>query len=306
MAAASSSRLAGLNDASGVDGELLDGELLDGYPRNDCQEVNRLNNWFSVREVGPQTWAISDGGDDTIYLVEGQNRALLIDTGWGIGDLPALVASLTNKPVTVVNSHGHPDHAYGDSQFPTVHVHSADVWLVEGLHKPRNRQHLAENAIARMAPAGFDISRWAASVPHLVPIASGHVFDLGGRQLEAINLPGHTPGGLVFLDRASRQLFTGDSILAGPIWMHLRESLPLGQFLANLEMLRAQAAAWDVLLPAHSTTPLAKTILDDLIVGIGEVVAGRLVGRVEHTIAGDGLRCDFGTCGVVYDPERLR
>lgn len=264
-----------------------------------------MDNWFQVQEVGPRTWAIDDQGQDTIYLVEGGERALLIDTGWGIGDLPALVHSLTDRPVTVVNSHGHPDHACGDGQFPQVYVGEADLRLVEGLQQAENRRFLAENVIASMAPADFDLSAWVAMAATLAPLSHGHVFDLGGRRLETIALPGHSPGGLCFLDRVHRQLFTGDSILAGPIWMHLRETLPLRQFEANLKELRTQADAWDYLLPAHSTTPLAKTVLDDLIAGIGEVFSGRLVGQLEHTIAGDGLRCDFGTCGLVYNPERL-
>ena len=267
--------------------------------------MNGLDNWFEVREVSPRTWAIDDRGQDTIYLVAGDDRALLIDTGWGIGDLPTLVASLTDRPVMVVNSHGHPDHACGDSQFPSVHIRAADVWLVEGFQPAENRRWIAENIIASLAPAGFDVSTWAAKPPTLVPIADGHIFDLGGRRLETIALPGHTPGGLCFLDRADRQLFTGDSILAGPIWMHLRESLPLPEFEANLRKLKAQAEAWNHLLPAHGATPLPKTVLDDLIAGIGEVLSGRLVGQPEHTHAGDGLRCDFGTCGVVYRADHL-
>ena len=66
-------------------------------------------SWFSTREIGPHTRAIDDCGQDVLYLVCGDERCLLVDTGWGVGDLPGLVASLTPLPVTVVNTHGHPD-----------------------------------------------------------------------------------------------------------------------------------------------------------------------------------------------------
>ena len=82
--------------------------------------------WFTTRRLGDRTWAIDDGGSDTIYLIVGDERALLLDTGWGVGDLPALVASLTSLPLLVVNTHGHPDHTYGNGQFAQVYIHPDD------------------------------------------------------------------------------------------------------------------------------------------------------------------------------------
>jgi glyoxylase-like metal-dependent hydrolase (beta-lactamase superfamily II) len=67
-------------------------------------------NWLRARLVAPATWAIDDNGMDTMYLVAGAERCLLVDTGYGIRDLPALVASLCPLPATVFDTHGHPDH----------------------------------------------------------------------------------------------------------------------------------------------------------------------------------------------------
>ena len=75
-------------------------------------------DWLKVRQLDDDTWAIDDHGQDICYLVCGQDRCLLIDTGWGIGDLRALVAELNPLPLTVVNTHGHPDHTFGNWQFP--------------------------------------------------------------------------------------------------------------------------------------------------------------------------------------------
>lgn len=268
----------------------------------------KTTDWFTTRLVAHDTWAIDDHGGDVIYLVAGDERALLVDTGWGVGDLPALVASLTSLPLIVVNTHGHPDHALGNGQFERVHIHAADEPSVRtppsGERRRRTMDHLP-----RPLPPGFDPDTWARSVPEaLVPVQDGHAFDLGGRTLEVIALPGHSPGSICLLDRQAGLLLTGDSIHSGTIWLHLQNSLPLSQFFDHLRRVQGLAGAFDHILPAHgdlSTFPLPRGSLDDLIAGIERILSGEVIGRDEHTFAGDGLRCDFELCSIIYRPDRL-
>ncbi|MFL7795052.1 MAG: MBL fold metallo-hydrolase [Anaerolineae bacterium] len=267
------------------------------------------SEWFRVRDVGDATWAIDDRGSDVMYPVSGEERCLLMDTGWGVGDLPALVASLTSLPLTVVNTHDHPDHTFGNGQFDRVYVHATDEVAARKLPPAEMRAWIVDNVLPKPLPEGFQFDAWAVAGPGaLDTIQDGHVFDLGGRILEAISVPGHTPGSICLLDRQAKILFTGDSVLPGAIWLHLDESLPLRQFHENLQRLQDMADAFDTILPGHAdlqALPLSKTLLDDLIAGIGRILAGELVGREEKTFAGDGLRCDFGSCGIVYRPDRL-
>jgi len=126
--------------------------------------------------------------------------------------------------------------------------------------------------------------------------------------LEVVSVPGHTPGSICLLDRQARILFTGDSVLPGTVWLHLDESLPLRRFHENLQRLQTFADAFDTILPGHAdlqALPLSKGMLGDLVAGIERILAGELVGRKERTFVGDGLRCDFGSCGIVYRPDRL-
>jgi hydroxyacylglutathione hydrolase len=137
----------------------------------------------------------------------------------------------------------------------------------------------------------------------------GQAFGLGGRTLEVIALSGHSPGSICLLDRQARLLWTGDSIHSGTVWLHLQESLHLEQFLDNLRRIQGFAGAFDRILPAHgdlSALPLPKHTLDDLIAGIERILSGEIIGREEHTFAGDGLRCDFSSCSIVYRADRLR
>ena len=265
------------------------------------------SEWFRTRLVGHRTWAIDDNGQDTMYLVVGSERCLLVDTGWGVGDLPGLVASLTSLPVVVMNTHGHPDHACGNGQFSEVHVAEADEPLVRQFLSVETRRRIWENDILRGPfPRGFSFDTWTTSAAaSLVPIRDGHIFDLGDRKLRAISVPGHTPGSLCLLDWEARFLLTGDSILAGPIWLHLDESTPLREFLTSLRRLQSFGGEFDHMLPAHGELPLSRQTLSDLIAGVERILDGKIVGTEEKTFAGDGLRCDFGSCGLVYRPDRL-
>jgi hydroxyacylglutathione hydrolase len=265
--------------------------------------------WPKVYPLGRDTWALDDRGSDVMYLAYGQERCMLIDTGWGVADLPALVTSLTSLPVTALNTHGHPDHTFGNGQFPEVHISRADEPLVQAPPATKMREWVAKFILPKPLPTDFDLETWATKLPgSLVPIEDGHRFDLGERVFEVIATPGHTPGSICLLDRDARFLFTGDSVVPGPVWLHLPESRPLGEFYASLQRLQGLTHTFDHILPAHGdpeTFPLSKDILEDLAQGVASILDGSVVGREEKNFAGKGLRCDWSLCGIVYQPDRL-
>jgi glyoxylase-like metal-dependent hydrolase (beta-lactamase superfamily II) len=260
-----------------------------------------ISNWLKVRKMDGNVWAIDDNGQDTMYLVEGKTKALLIDTGLGIGDLPELVASLTSLPVIVVNTHGHPDHVGGNYQFENTHIVREDIPMLHGCFTRQARNWLLKNVL-RCTPFPEPFREfWLAQKPKsIITIQPGHIFDLGGRLIQVIAVPGHTRGCIGLLDETERLLFTGDSILAGDIWLHLRESLPLNIFLESVNRLNLLTDKFDQILPAHSASPLPKAIISQLSEGITAILEGRLRGKPHRTFAGDGLVCNFGECGIVY------
>jgi len=265
--------------------------------------------WLHMRPLGHSTYAIDDNGRDMMYLVAGGERCAVIDTGFGIGDLASLVAEVTVLPVIVVNTHGHVDHVSGNGAFSVAYVGEGDLPGVSSLPPEEMRQGIRQRFANDPLLKAFNWDTWGMRVAgKIVPIKDGHVFDLGNRTLEVISLPGHTPGSLCLLDRSTRFLFTGDSIHGGTLWLHLRDSLPLHKFHDHLVHLRSYAAEFDTLLPGHAkpeNLPLPAKTLDDLIAGIELILAGELVGRPETTFVGDGLRCDFASCGILYRPDRL-
>jgi len=273
---------------------------------------NKQEGWYETRKVGKCIWAIDEHGTNTMYLIRGEEKCLLLDTGWGICNLLELVESLCTLPLIVVNSHGHPDHTFGNGLFSEVHIHPADKSFVQVAPTLETRQWIYDNAdivLSDDLPAEFEFDRWATTVPEsIIPIQDGDIFELGNRRLEVVELAGHSPGSICILDRMTRSLFAGDSILTGSIWLQLNESLPLSQYHQNLQRIQKFSDQFDYILPAHvklDQLPLPKTILDDLVNGIEKILAGELIGELEETFAGVGLRCDFGTCGILYNPDRI-
>ncbi len=189
-----------------------------------------------------------------------------------------------------------------------MHVAEADRELAAGgLSAGCRRWALDHGVLPGPLPPGLGVEAWLRSATSWVSIAEGDQFDLGERSLEVIALPGHSPGSICLLDRSTRSLFTGDSLHAGTIWLHLDESLPLREFQSSLRRLQAMSGEFDSLWPAHGSlegVPLPACLLDEMIDGIGEILAGKVTGMLEHTFAGDGLRCDFPGFGLLYRPDQ--
>ena len=139
------------------------------------------------RQLDEHTW-IGNGHrtyNESLYLVEGNDRAVLIDAGTRVPGLDKIVAGITSKPVTMILTHGHGDHVGGVGPFPEVWIGPADEQML------RNSQR-----------------RYQGQIKHLT---DGETIDLGGRKLEVMFTPGHTSGSVTFFDKANHYGFSGDA-----------------------------------------------------------------------------------------------
>ncbi len=139
------------------------------------------------RQLDEHTW-IGNGHrtyNESLYLVEGNDRAVLIDAGTRVPGLDKIVAGITSKPVTMILTHGHGDHVGGVGPFPEVWIGPADEQML------RNSQR-----------------RYQGQIRHLT---DGETIDLGGRKLEVMFTPGHTSGSVTFFDKANHYGFSGDA-----------------------------------------------------------------------------------------------
>lgn len=217
---------------------------------------------------------IRGGAGELCWLIQGNKRAALIDTGCGAKGLRELVESLTDLPVQVLLTHGHRDHIGGVSQFGTAWLHPADLPLVERATDPARRAQFVQGK----APEFFAGLPADAFPPHspttFFPLAEGNAFDLGGTVLEVLETPGHTAGSVCFLDRAHRVLYSGD-ICTRRTLMMLPESQPLTVLRATLQRLQALSGEYDLQLIGHDPAVPGAGVLEHLLECVQDILAGR-------------------------------
>lgn len=221
-----------------------------------------MEDWFTVEPLAPDTWAISEyrhWEETHCYLLEGNDRALLIDTGLGICDISEEVKTLTDKPVTAVATHIHWDHIGGHRYYSDFYAHEAELnWLAGEF--PLNMQTIRGMVVDRCElPQGYDVGTYEffQGTPTRV-LHDGDVIDLGGREITALHTPGHSPGHMCFWEAATGYLFTGDLVYKDTLFAYYPSTDPQA-YLKSLE--RIAALPVRRVFPAHHTLDIQPEIL---------------------------------------------
>lgn len=156
--------------------------------------------------------SLDGAGDPWMYLIDGPEKCMLIDTGFGLGDLKGLIKHLVGeKEIIVANTHAHYDHAYGNCQFDRCYCHKNEVHRMEKTNNPHIWDYLFdENGEPKWTE--FDRNDLVKYKKYeIVGVEESHMFDLGnGYEVEAILLPGHTPGQCAYYDHHNHTIFIGD------------------------------------------------------------------------------------------------
>lgn len=164
------------------------------------------------------------------YLVLGKEKALLIDTGMGIGSIRKVVESITDLPIVLVNTHCHPDHAGGNAEFEPALINPADMDVFQKMTTLEFRKedvgHMPGGAewLEQLQPMG----------PEPIAATDGQVIDLGGRSVQLIFTPGHTHGSLCVYEEATGALFTGDNVQANITALREWNSCSVEEFYESL------------------------------------------------------------------------
>jgi len=238
-----------------------------------------------VSEVKPGICLMDEAHEATGYLVVGENKACVIDTMNGYNNLNEAVRKITDKPVVVVNTHGHPDHIFGNVYFDEAFLNPADL--------PLARSFTDEPEFAEAC------RKYNLKMPPFRDILPGDVIDLGGRTLEAFALPGHTPGGILLLLREDRILFTGDSV-NHHLWMQLDGCLPLHEFVKELDKVLFLQDRADIILHGHARKEDDISLLRCLRDGVQEICEGKTAeDKPYQWFGGTDLQHPFRT-----DPDR--
>lgn len=224
--------------------------------------------YFESEQIAPGTWKILADGD-FCYLVEGDDEALMIDTGYGAGNIREYAQSLTEKSLrNVVNTHDHFDHTANNAYF--------DCAFMSEKTKP----------LATIPFPSFEGIDFPRDYPIQV-IGEGYVFHLGGRNLEVFEIPDHAVGSIALLDDRERILFSGDEIM--PMGKPLNGSVE--RFLGYLKKLEKRRGEFD-----------------RLCAGAGIMEADcieKYIENMEHILAGNkGVKATDGPAfEALYDEE---
>jgi len=266
-------------------------------------EGQTASPWFTAREVGNKVWQISDHGADNIYLVEGKRSALLVDNGLGTADLASYARKLTSKPLIVVITHGHPDHAGANYQFKEVYIHPADAEAAKAVNRPEARAGSAKTMQGGKAPSESELYKGQVFDTKLIPVKEGYIFKLGGRSIQVMETPGHTPGGICLLDIKNRILFTGDNnnVL---VWLFLANCKPLHEYLVTLEKQLSRISEFTTLMPGHGV-PIPSDFINDQIACVKSILDGTCEAKEYKSFAGNSKICTYGRSSVAFNPDNL-
>ncbi len=255
------------------------------------EKVGTYQEWFDVYRLTEGTYAIYEPNqfEEAIsYLVLGEDRGVLVDTGNGIGDLRAVVEELTDLPVSVVLTHEHYDHVAGAWQYDeiTAYDNAASLAAMQrGRDHASMERYLVPDYLWKPLPVGFDPDTW--HIPSLVPtvlVTDGDVIDLGGRTLEVIYTPGHSPGQMCLLDPDHRFLISGDHFFPGPLYAYSAD-VDLDAYIASNAKLVERLDEFDWLLPGHNEPWVRSSVLKRVGKAFETVLKGR--GRYSEN---EGLR----------------
>jgi glyoxylase-like metal-dependent hydrolase (beta-lactamase superfamily II) len=252
-------------------------------PRPEYKALERVpvsDPWFEVYKAAPGVFAIYEPhqAEETIgYLIVGQKRALLFDTGMGISDIKKVTEELTKLPIIVLNSHTHDDHVGGNWEFDTVYGMDTDFTRKDAQGSRDDAQaEITPDQICGALPQGFDPKAYVTRPWKITAYThDGDRFDLGGRTMEVIGTPGHTPDAISLIDRANDLLFTGDTYYPAPIWL-FRPETDLDAYAASIRHLAALAPQIKLVLGAHNIPVASPAVLAQLVTAFDAVRTGRV------------------------------
>lgn len=236
------------------------------------------------------TYTITFGGHVYCYLLIGEEKALLIDTTYGEGNLRHYVEEITDKPIMVVNTHGHFDHTGGNAWWE-------EAYLSEEASKDCKKAFTAE-MLEKMKEKTYP--------DYKVNIVSeGYKFDLGGRYVEVIEIPAHHPGSIALLDSSSKYLFSGDELEAGQVLIFDEDAMKgILKHKANMEKLKERSAEFEAICPAHNGNPINKKYIDDYITLDKQILEG--TAKIMPTTAGFGFPPDVKDFGFADGSKVVR
>lgn len=274
--------------------------------------MNATDDWYDVSRATDRSYKIDEADGYGMFLIEGDDRSVVVDAGAGVGDLRSLVTDLVETPVTLVLTHTHWDHIGAASQFDDVLVSpielpadgrvTIDSLTDEFVQRPTQftNQWLAEG---NDLPDGVDPDEHAIVPAPAAPLPEDDQIDLGDRVLEVVPLPGHSPGQIGLLDVDEKVLYGGDVIHFDRGLYVMFEDCDLETYIESFRRLRdlRDEGAFEVLATSHNELLAGDdlSLIDDLLEGLREIRAGEREYDVVETDWGPARSYQIGDSEVL-------
>lgn len=208
------------------------------------------NEDVTVSKLKEDTFVFETWDKTTMYLLTGSERSLLIDTGTKCDSLDRIIKTVTDKPVDVVITHAHPDHAGCIGYFDSIYMHPADTVV--------------------------DLDVVKNYCGEIIYVNDGDFFDLGGKTIEVLHTPGHTPGSITLIDKGRGDAYTGDSFGSGSLWLQCEPVMPVNVFLQSCDRFKSKMAEDNIREIWCGHYPYRKSSLDLQYIKTIERIAARL------------------------------
>ena len=244
------------------------------------------NDDLSISALGDKTWVIETADNTTMYLLEGDAKALLIDTGTKCENLDEVIKRVTSKPLSVVITHAHGDHAGNIRYFKEIYLHPADTVLLDKLYKGK---------------VNF--------------VNDGYVFELGNRPILVSHMPAHTPGSIVLLDKKTSSCFSGDAFGSGLVWLQLKPYAPILTYVNSLKKMERIMDHGITKIYCGHYPYLKKALGKDYIVAMRTLAESLYEGiappakpyEIKASIGCENpMIVTNGLASIVFDPEHLK
>ena len=258
---------------------------------------NRLNTMslFTHEQISSHLIRIREASFTAVYLVLGDDKVVLVDTGVGLGSLRSYVKNICQRPVDmVVLTHGHLDHASGVSEFANVPVYlnPKDKDLMRQHSDITKRLDYTARGWRQMGkePLAFEEKDIipAYDPEKTLPLLDGQKFDLGGITIEAVHTPGHTQGMTMLLFPEERTILFGDGCGVGVLLVEDCCST-VEVYQEGLYRVKAYEPRYDRIIRNHGTCESSKELLDNVIAVCDDI----LTGKDDHIPAKAPIACDF-------------
>ena len=222
--------------------------------------------------IDQKTWRIEEQGV-RFFILTGTEKALLIDSGMNVHNARDIAESLTDLPVSLLNTHSDRDHIGSNGQFDQFY----------------------------MSPAEEPHYREIGGTGKLIPVKDGDIIDLGSRKLRIVDLPGHTAGSIAVLDIANRVLISGDPIQEnGRIFM-FGNHRNMNDYIRSLEHLEQIRDEFDEIWPSHASIPVKPELIQKLHAGAIDIRGGKYSGSTVEVFGKQTVLYDIGFTAFLCD-----